>query len=89
MTERKSAARLGGLMAASLREATGQGYRLGYEIARDEAAFIALEAGRPGIADRIRGLAAPDHAMPAIARDVRLVAEVRHRDADPRLAVGA
>ncbi|MFN6953209.1 MAG: hypothetical protein ACK4PG_00285 [Acetobacteraceae bacterium] len=56
MTERKAATRLAGMMAASLREATGEGYRLGYEIARDEAAFIALEAGRPDIAERIRAL---------------------------------
>jgi len=56
MTERKAALRLAGLMAASLREATGEGYRLGYEIARDEAAFIALEAGRPDLAERIRAL---------------------------------
>ena len=56
MTERKAASRLAGLMAASLREATGEGYRLGYEIARDEAAFIALEAGRPDLAERIRAL---------------------------------
>jgi hypothetical protein len=56
MTERKAASRLAGLMAASLREATGAGYRLGYEIARDEAAFIALEAGRPDLAERIRAL---------------------------------
>lgn len=56
MTERKAASRLAGLMAASLREATGEGYRLGYEIARDEAAFIALEAGRPDLAARIRAL---------------------------------
>jgi hypothetical protein len=56
MTERKAASRLAGMMAASLREATGEGYRLGYEIARDEAAFIALEAGRPDLAERIRAL---------------------------------
>jgi len=56
MTERKAALRLAGLMAASLREATGEGYRLGYEIARDEAAFLALEAGRPDLAERIRAL---------------------------------
>jgi hypothetical protein len=56
MTERKAASRLAGLMAASLREATGAGYRLGYEIARDEAAFIVLEAGRPDLAERIRAL---------------------------------
>jgi hypothetical protein len=43
-------------MARSLREATGAGYRLGYGIARDEAAWLALEAGRPDIAERIRAL---------------------------------
>lgn len=56
MTERKAASRLAGMMAASLREATGEGYRFGYELARDEAAFIALEAGRPDLAERIRAL---------------------------------
>jgi hypothetical protein len=43
-------------LARSLDRATGEGYRLGYEIARDEAAFIALQAGRPDIADAIRAL---------------------------------
>ena len=43
-------------LARSLDRATGEGYRLGYEIARDEAAFIALEAGRPDLAERIRAL---------------------------------
>ena len=43
-------------LARSLKAATGEGYRLGYEIARDEAAFIALEAGRPDLAERIRAL---------------------------------
>jgi hypothetical protein len=43
-------------LARSLDQATGEGYRLGYEIARDEAAFIALEAGRPDLAERIRAL---------------------------------
>ena len=43
-------------IARSLDAATGEGYRLGYEIARDEAAFLALEAGRPDLADRIRAL---------------------------------
>ncbi len=43
-------------LARSLEAATGEGYRLGYEIARDEAAFLALEAGRPDIAERIRAL---------------------------------
>lgn len=45
--------------------ATGEGYRLGYEIARDEAAFLALEAGRPDIAERIRALRPlPDRREP-------------------------
>ena len=43
-------------LARSLGQATGEGYRLGYEIARDEAAFIAIEAGRPDLAERIRAL---------------------------------
>ncbi|WP_198369774.1 hypothetical protein [Roseomonas rosulenta] len=43
-------------IARSLQKATGEGYRLGYEIARDEAAFLALEAGRPDLAERIRAL---------------------------------
>ena len=42
--------------ARSMDAATGEGYRLGYEIARDEAAFLALEAGHPDIAERIRAL---------------------------------
>lgn len=50
--ERGVAARL----TRSLEAATGEGYRLGYEIARDEAAFLALEAGRPDLAERIRAL---------------------------------
>jgi hypothetical protein len=37
----------------------------------------------------VGGLAAPDHAMPAINGDVRLVAKDRDRDVDLRLAVGA
>ena len=56
MAEKRAAGALAGMMAASLKEATGAGYRLGYEIARDEAAFLALEAGRPDLADRIRAL---------------------------------
>lgn len=43
-------------LARTLSQATGEGYRLGYEIARDEAAFLALEAGRPDLAERIRAL---------------------------------
>jgi hypothetical protein len=43
-------------LARSLDRATGEGYRLGYEIARDEAAFIALQAGRPDLAESIRAL---------------------------------
>jgi hypothetical protein len=43
-------------LSRSLEAATGEGYRLGYEIARDEAAFLALEAGRPDLAERIRAL---------------------------------
>jgi hypothetical protein len=38
---------------------------------------------------RIRGLAPPDHAMPAIDGDVRRGAKVRHSDVDLRLAVSA
>lgn len=49
----------------SLEAATGEGYRLGYEIARDEAAFLALEAGRPDLAERIRALRPlPDRDAP-------------------------
>ncbi len=52
-------------IARSLDKATGEGYRLGYEIARDEAAFLALEAGRPDIAERIRALRPlPDRNAP-------------------------
>jgi hypothetical protein len=52
-------------LARSLEKATGEGYRLGYEIARDEAAFIALEAGRPDLAERIRALRPlPDRGAP-------------------------
>ena len=52
-------------LARSLDRATGEGYRLGYEIARDEAAFIALEAGRPDLAERIRALRPhPDRSAP-------------------------
>jgi hypothetical protein len=52
-------------IARSLDRATGEGYRLGYEIARDEAAFIALEAGRPDLAQRIRALRPlPDRRAP-------------------------
>lgn len=55
-----------GRLARSLETATGEGYRLGYEIARDEAAFLALEAGRPDIAERIRALRPlPDRGRPA------------------------
>ncbi|MBB5689165.1 hypothetical protein GXW77_04160 [Roseomonas alkaliterrae] len=43
-------------LSRSMEAASGEGYRLGYEIARDEAAFLALEAGRPDIAERIRAL---------------------------------
>lgn len=43
-------------LARSLDAATGAGYRLGYEIARDEAAYLALQAGRPDLADAIRAL---------------------------------
>jgi hypothetical protein len=43
-------------LARSLSRATGEGYRLGYEIARDEAAFLALQAGRPDLAEAIRAL---------------------------------
>jgi hypothetical protein len=50
-------------LTRSLEAASGEGYRLGYEIARDEAAFLALEAGRPDLADRIRALRPlPDRA---------------------------
>jgi hypothetical protein len=56
---------IAGGFARSLEAATGQGYRLGYEIARDEAAFLALEAGRPDIAERIRALRpVPDRELP-------------------------
>ena len=49
----------------SMDAATGKGYRLGYEIARDEAAFLAIEAGRPDIAERIRALRPlPDRREP-------------------------
>ena len=52
-------------LTRSLDKATGEGYRLGYEIARDEAAFIALEAGRPDLAERIRALRPlPDRGAP-------------------------
>jgi hypothetical protein len=52
-------------LARSLDQATGEGYRLGYEIARDEAAFMALEAGRPDLAERIRALRPlPDRQAP-------------------------
>jgi hypothetical protein len=52
-------------LARSLEKATGEGYRLGYEIARDEAAFLALEAGRPDLAERIRALRPlPDRGAP-------------------------
>lgn len=52
-------------IARSLDKATGEGYRLGYEIARDEAAFLALEAGRPDLAERIRALRPlPDRDAP-------------------------
>jgi hypothetical protein len=52
-------------LARSLDRATGKGYRLGYEIARDEAAFLALEAGRPDLAERIRALRPlPDRGAP-------------------------
>jgi hypothetical protein len=55
-----------GRLARSLDAATGEGYRLGYEIARDEAAFLALEAGRPDIAARIQALRPlPDRDRPA------------------------
>jgi hypothetical protein len=43
-------------LARSLSRATGEGYRLGFGIARDEAAFLALQAGRADIADAIRAL---------------------------------
>jgi hypothetical protein len=43
-------------LARSLSQATGEGYRLGYGIARDEAAFLALQAGRPDLAEAIRAL---------------------------------
>lgn len=43
-------------LSRSMEAATGEGYRLGYEIARDEAAFLALKAGRLDIAERIRAL---------------------------------
>jgi hypothetical protein len=52
-------------LTRSLEAATGEGYRLGYEIARDEAAFLALEAGRPDLAERIRALRPlPDRDAP-------------------------
>lgn len=52
-------------LSRSLEAATGEGYRLGYEIARDEAAFLALEAGRPDLAERIRALRPlPDKSSP-------------------------
>jgi hypothetical protein len=52
-------------LARSLDRATGEGYRLGYGIARDEAAFIALQAGRPDIAEAIRALRPlPDRGAP-------------------------
>lgn len=43
-------------LARSLDAATGAGYRLGYEIARDEAAWLALQAGQPALAEAIRAL---------------------------------
>jgi hypothetical protein len=52
-------------LARSLDRATHEGYRLGFGIARDEAAFIALQAGRPDLADRIRALRPlPDRGAP-------------------------
>lgn len=52
-------------LARGLDAATGEGYRLGYEIARDEAAFLALQAGRPDLAERIRALRPlPDRREP-------------------------
>ncbi|WP_431281703.1 hypothetical protein ACQW02_20160 [Humitalea sp. 24SJ18S-53] len=44
-------------LSRGLEAATGAGYRLGYEIARDEAAFLALQAGQPALAEAIRALA--------------------------------
>jgi len=50
-------------LTRSIETASGEGHRLGYEIARDEAAFLALEAGRPDLAERIRALRPlPDRA---------------------------
>lgn len=53
-----AAAALGvaGRLTRSLDAATGAGYHLGYEIARDEAAFLALQAGQPALAEAIRAL---------------------------------
>ncbi len=49
-------------LTRSLDAATGAGYRVGYEIARDEAAWLALQAGQPALAEAIRALApAPRH----------------------------
>lgn len=50
-------------LTRSIAATTGEGYRLGYEIARDEAAFLALQEGRPDLAERIRALRPlPDRA---------------------------
>ena len=52
-------------LSRSIEAASGEGYRLGYEIARDEAAFLALQAGRPDLAERIRALRPlPDRGAP-------------------------
>lgn len=43
-------------LAASLDRATYEGYRLGYEAAREEAAILAERLGHAALAERLRAL---------------------------------
>lgn len=56
MKRNEPAKAVGHGLAQTLSRATGEGYRLGYAIARDEAAFLALQAGRPDLAEAIGAL---------------------------------
>lgn len=63
MTARRTAAIMARAMSSTMDQATYQGYRAGFEAARDEAARLADRSGKPALAKTIRGLSPrPDKA---------------------------
>jgi hypothetical protein len=56
MTARRTAAILARAMSSTMDQATYQGYRAGFEAARDEAARLADRSGKPALAKTIKSL---------------------------------